>query len=267
MHLTARRCHDQLADMTLSVDVWVVDETEPEKIRILEGSIPGSDLAGVETTRTELWASTAVRSLGAVFLPQLAEGNLWVSNDEVEAFATECTRLLANRTMIASKSGYGEDYIQFRLTNMVHAARRALQAGGGVVVRLSPPPSRSCGQRTVQPKGPWRTRNASACRRAAAVADRLLGRLGRAFPRARLRHRRRQEVQPTGQGHEGVRRLDERRRDNRRQRHLGRRRHGDHLSRARWSGVASPTSAAYRCATAAGRRSPPQAVSEFRMRS
>jgi hypothetical protein len=36
--------------------------------------------------------------------------------------------------MITSAAGYGEDYIEVRLTNMLIAARRALQAGGGVVV-------------------------------------------------------------------------------------------------------------------------------------
>ena len=120
--------------MTLSVDVWVVDETEPDKIRVLAVPPDASDSAGVETTRTELWGSPAVRSLGASLLPRLAEGDLWVSNAQVEAFAAECALVLANRTAIASASGYGEEYIEFRLTNMVDAARRALDVHGGVVV-------------------------------------------------------------------------------------------------------------------------------------
>lgn len=73
-------------------------------------------------------------SLGAEFLPQLADGDLWVSEDEVESFAVECALLLANCAVIAVASGYEEDYIQFRLTNMIDAAHRAREAGGGVVV-------------------------------------------------------------------------------------------------------------------------------------
>ena len=120
--------------MSLSVDVWVVDETEPDKIRVLAVPSDASDLAGFETTRTKLWGSPVVRSLGVSLLPRLADGDLWVSNDQVEAFAAECALVLANRTAIASASGYGEEYIESRLANMVDAARRALDAHGGVVV-------------------------------------------------------------------------------------------------------------------------------------
>jgi hypothetical protein len=120
--------------MSLSVHVWVVDETEPGKVRVLAAPPGASTLAGFEATRTKLWGSPVVRSLGVSLLPQLAEGDLWVSNDQVEAFAAECALVLANRAAIASASGYDEDYIESRLTNMVDAARRALDAHGGVVV-------------------------------------------------------------------------------------------------------------------------------------
>lgn len=120
--------------MSLSVDVWVVDETRPSGIRILGVPVGASDLAGFESTRTRLWGSPAVRSLGAVLLPRLATAHLWLSGDEVMAFAAECALLLAHRTMLASASGYDEDYLEARLTNMVDAAGRALEVGGGVVV-------------------------------------------------------------------------------------------------------------------------------------
>jgi hypothetical protein len=134
MCLIGWRLRNGLAAVSLSVNVWVVDETDPDKIRILEVPDGRSDLAGSERTRTELWGSSFVRSLGAAFLPQLVGGDLWLAHDEVEAFAAECALLLANRTMIASASGYRADYIHGRLTNMVDAAHRAIQAGGGVVV-------------------------------------------------------------------------------------------------------------------------------------
>lgn len=120
--------------VTLTVDVWVVDETCPGGVRILEVPAGASDLAGFEKTRTDLWGSAVVRSLGAEFLPQLAGSDLWVNHEEVEAFTAECSLLLANGALIAAAVGYGEDYIRFRLANMVDAARRAGRAGGGVVV-------------------------------------------------------------------------------------------------------------------------------------
>ena len=120
--------------MTLTVDVWIVDDEHPGGTRILAVPEGVSDLAGFERTRSELWGLAAVRSLGAAFLPQLADSDLWVGIDEVEAFAAECAVLLANLPVIAAASGWGEDFIKFRLTNMADAARRARQAGGGVVV-------------------------------------------------------------------------------------------------------------------------------------
>lgn len=121
--------------MTLSVNVWVWADESRDGIRFLEFPTDGSDLAGTEVTRTGLWGSPVVRSLGAIFLPRLADGDLWVSDDEVEAFIAECDLLLANLATIASALDHREDYIRFRLTNMINAGRRALQAGGGVAVQ------------------------------------------------------------------------------------------------------------------------------------
>jgi hypothetical protein len=116
------------------VDVWVVDEKSASGRRILDVPDGVSDLAGFERTRTTLWGSAAVRALGAEFLPRLAGDDLWVGVDEVAAFAAECELLLAHLPALCAGCGYGEDYLAFRLSNMVAAARRATAAGGGVVV-------------------------------------------------------------------------------------------------------------------------------------
>lgn len=120
--------------MSLTVDVWVVDQEKVSGRRILDVPPNASDLAGFERTRRTLWGTAAVRSLGAAFLPRLADGDLWVDVDEVAAFAAECAMLLAERAAITAATGYGEDFLEFRLANMIAAAQRARSAGGGVVV-------------------------------------------------------------------------------------------------------------------------------------
>jgi hypothetical protein len=120
--------------VSLTVDVWIVDRAHAGGRRILGVPPDASDLAGFERTRTTLWGSAAVRALGAALLPLLADGDLWVAAEEVEAFAAECALLLDERAAIADATGYGQDYIEFRLANMIGAAQRARLAGGGVVV-------------------------------------------------------------------------------------------------------------------------------------
>ncbi|WP_230423502.1 hypothetical protein [Streptomyces radicis] len=60
--------------MSLSVDVFVVEAGGA--IRVLDVPAGCSDLAGFERWRTTVWGSDAVRSLGARFLPVLAEADL-----------------------------------------------------------------------------------------------------------------------------------------------------------------------------------------------
>src|SRR5262245_19919285 len=54
----------------------------------------GRDLAGAEAWRTTVWGAPAVFRRGARFLPELAQGDLYVENDELAAFAAECHQLL-----------------------------------------------------------------------------------------------------------------------------------------------------------------------------
>jgi hypothetical protein len=56
----------------------------------------GHHMAGVERARWELWGSEAIRKRGAKFLPQLADSNLWVTPEELDAFVAEVQWLLAD---------------------------------------------------------------------------------------------------------------------------------------------------------------------------
>src|SRR5687767_8852378 len=80
--------------MSLSVDVFVIGaDGKRQVLDVPEGC---SDLAGFERWRTSVWGSEAVRSLGARFLPVLADADLRVEADQVPAFLRECAVLRQN---------------------------------------------------------------------------------------------------------------------------------------------------------------------------
>ncbi|MFI1176788.1 hypothetical protein [Streptomyces melanogenes] len=99
-----------------------------------------SETAGFERWRTSVWGSPMVRSLGARFFPRLAEDDLYVEPDEVVAFLDECALLTSHVSLIVA--GMGPDRgaeehtynLTSKLANISDAARRAVQAGGGVVI-------------------------------------------------------------------------------------------------------------------------------------
>jgi hypothetical protein len=114
--------------------MWIYDRDEPDVYRIPDAPEGATQAAGPEVARTTLWGSGAARHLGATFLPQLAEGDLRVQPDDVEAFADECAVLAANLGVLSATSGFDENRIAGYLRNLVSAADRARQAGGGVLI-------------------------------------------------------------------------------------------------------------------------------------
>jgi hypothetical protein len=114
--------------------MWIYDSDEPGGYEIPDAPQGVSERAGPEVARKILWGSETARRLGATFLPQLAEGDLQVQPDDVEAFAEECAVLTANLAVLSAASGFDEDRIGEYLKNFVSAADRARRAGGGVLI-------------------------------------------------------------------------------------------------------------------------------------
>ena len=93
----------------------------------------GHHMAGVERARWDLWGSEAVRRRGAKFLPQLAESDLWVAPEELDAFVAEVRALLADVDGLRAELGRGPDcLLPHYLGNFLRAAEYARTRGGGV---------------------------------------------------------------------------------------------------------------------------------------
>ncbi|GAA4574810.1 hypothetical protein [Planotetraspora kaengkrachanensis] len=118
--------------MSLTVDVFVI--LEDGRREVLDVPQDASDLAGHERTRTVVWGSPVVRSLGARFLPSLADSDLWLEPDLLDDFAAECAMLLGHLPAIAAETGWRDDYIRHRLGNMTDAVARARSVDGGIVI-------------------------------------------------------------------------------------------------------------------------------------
>jgi hypothetical protein len=126
--------------MSLEISVWIPDDSANAGRRGVDNPPGSSTGAGAEAMRYTLWGSEAARSLGATFLPQLADiteenrGNLQVPPDRLDAFERECALLAANAGHLSARTGYDADRILHYLGNMRAATERARAAGGGVIV-------------------------------------------------------------------------------------------------------------------------------------
>ena len=92
----------------------------------------GHHMAGAERARSELWGSQAVRRRGAVFLPQLAESNLWVAPEELPAFVAEVSTLLADVGALCGELDRNQDILRHYLNNFLRAAEYAAARSGGI---------------------------------------------------------------------------------------------------------------------------------------
>ncbi|MFI1958753.1 hypothetical protein ACH46L_11030 [Streptomyces althioticus] len=125
--------------MSLSVKVFVVGADGERQVQDVPDGC--SDVAGPESWRTRVWGSEVVRSLGAEFLPILADADLQVEPEQVPAFLRECLllrenleRIVAGMTEPVMSNREPRTAISDRLANIENAAGRARAMGGGVLV-------------------------------------------------------------------------------------------------------------------------------------
>jgi hypothetical protein len=93
----------------------------------------GHHMACVERARLELWGSEAVRRRGATFLPKLAESDLWVAPEDLDAFEREVRSLLCDVDGLRAELGRSPDCtLTDYLNNFIRAADYARSRGGGI---------------------------------------------------------------------------------------------------------------------------------------
>ncbi|GHH16072.1 hypothetical protein [Streptomyces lanatus] len=124
--------------MSLLVEVFV---REPDgKRRILDVPDDVYHSGGFESWRTTVWGSELVRSLGARFLPVLAERDLEVEPGQVPEFLREVALLRAHLDALAHGTEHPRtveehrDGLDVRLRIMEESALKAVEIGGGVIV-------------------------------------------------------------------------------------------------------------------------------------
>ncbi|BEL03011.1 hypothetical protein Q0Z83_012020 [Actinoplanes sichuanensis] len=126
--------------MSLDISVWVPDEDAYAGRGGVENPPDTSTGVGAENFRHLIWGSAAARSLGATFLPQLADiteenrGQLEISPGRLDAFEQECRLLERNVDFLSAETIRDRDRILHYLANMNSAIHRAKAVGGGVII-------------------------------------------------------------------------------------------------------------------------------------
>ncbi|OQR63039.1 hypothetical protein B6E66_16775 [Streptomyces maremycinicus] len=131
--------------MSLTAEIFLVRDDGDLDILTGErdGRPDGTDLAGPESWRTQVWGSRAVRRIGARFLPALVSvrhGDV-VAPEEIPAFLAEialvraCSERLAAETRPPDRTAESHHFpISSRLDGIEASARYAQRAGGGLLI-------------------------------------------------------------------------------------------------------------------------------------
>ncbi|MFF4019819.1 hypothetical protein [Streptomyces sp. NPDC001843] len=124
--------------MSLTVEVFV--RKADGELRILDVPDDVFHSGGFESWRTTVWGSEYVRSLGARFLPGLAEQDLYVEAGDVPEFRREVAVLRSRLDEVAhgtQRPRTVEEHrhpIETRLGIIEESCRKALEIGGGVLI-------------------------------------------------------------------------------------------------------------------------------------
>lgn len=118
--------------VSISVDVYLRNDSG--NLVILTTPPEESDLVGHDDTRHTLWGSPTVRALGATVVVGLSRGDVWVDFGQLDDLVTDCELILKHLTEVAAAAGRGEDYLRFRVGNLLAATERARAHRAGVVI-------------------------------------------------------------------------------------------------------------------------------------
>jgi hypothetical protein len=118
--------------MSLAVSVFVFDkEGEEFEIELEEGK----DLAGFESSRYKLYGSELAENLGLKLLSQLKHHDLWgIKDEKLNELENELKIILENIKAFSQVSEFKEEYIKWRVQNILDAVQIARKVNGAVVI-------------------------------------------------------------------------------------------------------------------------------------
>lgn len=120
--------------MTLTVSAHWIDAVSGKEVDFTDWN-DGHYMAGVESSRQVIWGSGSIKMLGARYLPQLSEGDLFVANDKLNDFELEVQLLTANLELSRTELNRGPDCkLPHYLANILRSIEVARQNGGWVSI-------------------------------------------------------------------------------------------------------------------------------------
>ncbi|WP_265429625.1 hypothetical protein [Chryseobacterium sp. YIM B08800] len=86
-----------------------------------------SDLFGFEICRKELWGNQKLNDLGCLIIPKLKEFDLFIIKDELQMIYEDCQIILENINEISLVTNYSEEFIEFRINNLLKFIKISLK--------------------------------------------------------------------------------------------------------------------------------------------
>ena len=96
-----------------------------------------SDLFGFEVCRKQLWGNQKLKDLGCIIIPKLNENDLYITNDDVQTTYEDCQIILRNINEISLVTNYSEDFIKFRINNLLKFIEIALNSKENLGINIS----------------------------------------------------------------------------------------------------------------------------------
>ncbi|MCX8531816.1 hypothetical protein [Chryseobacterium luquanense] len=97
----------------------------------------GSELFGFEICRKELWGNQKLKVLGCKIIPKLNESDLYIINGEFHEIYEDCQIILKNITEISLVTNYSEEFIKFRINNLLKFIEVALRNEDDLGINIS----------------------------------------------------------------------------------------------------------------------------------
>jgi hypothetical protein len=111
----------------MSLIVTLFTHNETIDINELEKQIPApyNDLFGFEVYRKTVWGSNVMKELGCKLIASLSETDIFAYGEDLQELKRECHVILSNIDHVVNRGIEREDFIVFRINNVLEAIKVA----------------------------------------------------------------------------------------------------------------------------------------------